>query len=162
MSHAGRDLPPPIDARPQRKRVAAVRIAALVLLCLLSLVGIAFIALLVWAWRGVEKQDEAELQGAAFGASATDEACLGETVRRVRASDTWIRLAEGEFLRSCLQVATPSPQFCADAPMPFDRDRGHEWRLERCKSAGLELDDANCSAIFWRVQNYCVDQKASG
>jgi hypothetical protein len=116
--------------------------------------------LLIWASLGVGRQEAAEGEGASFGASATDQACVAEVIRQVRASDNWLLLTEGAFLGSCLRAATATQGFCTGVPLPSDQDAGLSWRLKSCKSADLELDDANCSAIYWPIQNHCIEQKA--
>ena len=162
MTQGPHGLPPPIDAKPNRsRRRRAIRIAVVAVVAVLCLIGALCIVVIVWAWRGVDQQDQAEAEGATFAAQATDALCLEETIRRVRATDSWLLLADAAFLRACLRGADASPGFCSGVPLPSDEEGGLQWRLERCEALQLELDDANCSSLYWPIQNYCVEQRAS-
>ena len=160
MSERVPGLPPAADAKPETSRGRiVVRVVVIVMVVIFFLIGLSSIELFTSAWSNAEKQELAVAEGASFGAQNTDQACLDETIRRVRTSDAWLMISERGFLQACLEDAKVSSTFCAGVPVPSDGEAGLEWRLAQCESQELGLEDANCGLLYWPIQSYCVERK---
>jgi hypothetical protein len=135
-----------------------LRFAGIGALGLLALVGVGFIAMLVWAWQLVEKSEIAQTEGEDFGRITNDQACLAKVVDLMETRQPWIVNLEVEFLRACLKSASPMPGFCDGVPPPSNEEEGQSWRAEHCEA--LSLEETNCHMILSPVQYHCIERKA--
>ena len=159
MNQHDPSLPSPIDARPpRRRRKRALRLAGIAAISILAVVGAGFIVLIAWALYFVDKSEMAEAEGEQYGKSASDHACFAEVLDMVETRKPWIVNLELEFFRACLEVASPTPEFCDGVPPPSNEEAGQSWRADRCRA--LPLEETNCHMLLSPIQYHCVERRA--
>jgi hypothetical protein len=135
-----------------------LRIIGISIAGVLALIGVGFVVLLVWAWRGVDASEQAKIQGQVFGQEATDTQCLDAAIARFKARDGWIVHQEIEFMRGCLSSAQASVHYCDQVPLPSEEESWLQWSANRC--ASLEMEETDCRMILWPLLQHCTERRA--
>ena len=151
-------LPPTIEGPAQRPR-RPLRYLLFAGVAVLAIIGVLFLALLLWAMRGVTLAEEAGVAGRDFGTASTDVGCLAAAVERHTGGYSGhFSLDEAEFLRECLKVASPTEAFCENIPLPSDEDDSKEWYEARCAEAGIAVE--SCANLFSAQQYHCLERNS--
>jgi hypothetical protein len=108
--------------------------------------------------RGVALNEEGKAviaQARAFGVGKDGEACIAESMTRLRTSQGFIGEAKVKvFLQHCLETATVAPELCADVPPPNEILKSARWTLDQCAKRGRP-DDQRCTRVIGALQMRC-------
>jgi hypothetical protein len=106
----------------------------------------------------VQENKQAMTEGQEYGRRTDDVGCLNEAVAR-QAHITGFRdmLKNNFFMRSCLEVARPTPGFCEGVPGRLEFTKSIGWQAQQCKRYGLGPEQ-QCSQFFQQVQQYCEER----
>jgi hypothetical protein len=130
----------------------------------------AYMTLYVKSMRRMEPRDEPSAaqrveewrvlieEARAFGKGKTAEACIAESLHRLRRYDTAVAdfRARG-FLDHCLATATVPPETCTGVPPGSERWRSFRWQYQECSRRGWPRSQ-RCMQVMGGVQTYC-DQR---
>ena len=135
----------------------------LVLVLVVAVLGIgAVIAGLLVARRYgpelVQENRQAMEEGQEYGRRTDDAGCLNEGVaRQARVAGFRDMLKNNFFMRSCLEVARPTPGFCEGVPGRLEFMKSVGWQAEQCKRHGLGPEQ-QCSQFFQQIQQFCEER----
>ena len=150
-------LPPPIEQRP-KKQGRPGRHALLLLLGVLAVVGVVFVALLVFAFRAMEISEEAGVRGREFGVTGSDASCLQTAAQDLDVGwGGYFDQDEAAFLRECLKTASRTPLFCEGVPLPSDAEASQDWYATRGAEIGCP-PDLPCNQLFGALQYHCLER----
>ena len=108
----------------------------------------------------IEETKQAMAEGQEYGRRTDDVGCLNEGVaRQARVTGFRDMLKNNFFTRSCLEVARPTPGFCADVPRRLEYTKSIGWQAQQCKRYGLGPEQ-QCSQFFQQIQQYCEERPA--
>ena len=106
----------------------------------------------------VQENRQALEEGQEYGRRTDDVGCLNEAVaRQARVTGFRDMLKNNFFMRSCLEVARPTPGFCEGVPGRLEFTRSIAWQAQQCKRYGLGPEQ-QCSQFFQQVQMYCEER----
>jgi hypothetical protein len=132
-----------------------------VLVMLAIVIGLALIGVvagvIIYKRYGQEWISNARTQakeGSAFGATTDEQGCLERVLGDYRAAPgAGKSIGATLFLSSCLRSCSETPKFCSDVPPSTELTASVEWRMARCREAGLT--DSYCPQLFSQVQSHC-------
>lgn len=109
----------------------------------------------------VEGGKKSQEEGVEFGKGTDNEGCLAESLRRHKTSKGFGELLGNNlFLGACLGASRPVEGFCEGVPASTEFTRTVQWRMERCRAAGIT--DSQCGNLFGQVQQYCDNVRRAG
>lgn len=140
-----------------------VKIALIVVLVLFAGVVAAVIVAARWVKTQAKSLDAqitaVRAEAEAFGRGRDAEACLQESLRRVRACSGIV--CEGKtkaFMSRCLQVANVPPGYCSGVPGPMEITKVGQWQYEQCVRHGFATD-RRCIGIIGEIPLYCSQKR---
>jgi len=139
--------------RPVIKGLLVGCAALLVLAGIVVFVAVRF----VQANKGKLQAQAAQVraQGQEFGRSATESACVAETMSTYRNDSSILGEARARiWLSACLETSRRGSTFCAGVPSNDEIMRTVTWRLTECSRIGLD-GDKGCTRILAEVQKHC-------
>jgi len=149
-------FPPPIDA-PQRRPWRPLRYLLLGVVGIFAIIGVLFVALVVWGIRGAMLMDEAGAAGRKFGSGSSDVECFHAAVERHSGGySDYFNLGEIEFLRECLTIALPTVSFCEGIPALSDAEGFKAWYEARCSEIDIPIE--TCFNLFEEQQYHCLER----
>ena len=105
------------------------------------------------AW--LAKGKEVAEQGKAFGNTTDNQGCVDESLSRYKQDPGFTGvLSNTFFMRTCLEASKPTPGFCDDVPKQMEFMKTAEWRVQKCRQAGMPGDN-NCQNLFTPIQQFC-------
>ncbi len=131
------------------------------ILCSVGVTLIAFAALAVFlvvgdfrrAWDTSDRASRDE--GVSVGKGTNDAGCFERAIERLRegrAGAAGVR--SRPWIQGCFASATPTVEFCADAPPSSDTEASLRWQGERCATKGFAALSL-CGAVADEAQTYC-------
>ena len=106
----------------------------------------------------VQENRQAMEEGQEYGRRTDDVGCLNEAVaRQARVGGFRDMLKNNFFMRSCLEVARPTPGFCDGVPGRLDFMKSIAWQAQECKRYGLGPEQ-QCSQFFQQIQQFCEER----
>jgi hypothetical protein len=101
-------------------------------------------------------------EGRSFGNTTDNQGCVDESLGRYK-KDPGLKgvLSNTIFMRTCLDVSKPTPGFCDDVPKQMEFMKTAEWRLKKCRLAGMS-GDSNCQNLFTPIQQFCETPSKRG
>jgi hypothetical protein len=106
----------------------------------------------------VQENKQAMEEGQEYGRRTDDVGCLNEAVaRQARVTGFRDMLKNNFFMRSCLEVARPTPGFCEGVPGRLEFAKSIGWQAQQCKRYGLGPEQ-QCSQFFQQLQQYCEER----
>ena len=128
----------------------------------LAIVIVGFVLLvagIIVAARWVKSQapalDVAMKEAEAFGKGKDGEACIAETLNRLRASDGIVAETKTKlFLQHCLASATVAPETCQGVPGLTEFMKLGQWSVDECKRRGW-ANDQRCIRVIGAVPAHC-------
>lgn len=104
--------------------------------------------------KGKAVAEEAE----AFGRDQEPEACVAESLIRLKACDGFICEAKIKiFLTTCLQAANDKSELCSGVPPPTEIMQSARWQLAECERRGWG-NNQRCTRTISAVQLHCAEQ----
>ena len=123
------------------------------LLALVAVVFYGFVSGLREGW--VDVDHDALQQGAAAGKGLRDAECVEQALARLRDSRAGTAgIHSRPWIEACLRSATPTAEFCRDAPRRADREATLRWQGALCEKQGFPARSA-CGAVADEAQAYC-------
>lgn len=130
-----------------------------------SLAGLVLMfALLIFAGRWVRGRfdsferegDAAAVEGRGFGAGKEAEACVAESLERVKGcSFVFCEAKVMSFMGSCLDAATTPPGYCDTAATGTNADEWRRWKYEECERRGWGANE-QCVRVVGVLQLHCA------
>ena len=132
----------------------------LIALVIILVLGVAVIGIgVVYVMRNKDawmaKGKEVAEQGKSFGNTTDNQGCVDESLSRYKKDPGFTAvLSNTIFMRTCLDVSQPTPGFCDEVPKQMEFMKTAEWRLKKCRQAGMAGDN-NCQNLFTPIQQFC-------
>lgn len=127
-------------------------------------VGVTLIALAAFAVfvvvgelrRSQDMDDRASRsEGASFGETTNDAGCFERALERLREGRSGtVGIQSRPWIQGCFASATPTAEFCADAPPHSDSEASLRWQGARCAARGFS-GLSPCGAVADEAQTYC-------
>ena len=132
-----------------------------VLIIILMVVGV-IAAAGIWFYRNkdalVAKTKAIAEDARNFGKNTDNQGCVNEMLSRYKADPGFTSaISNGIFVRMCLDASRTTPGFCDDVPKQTEFVKSGKWRIEQCRSAGLERD-THCQNLFQPSQQFCEEK----
>jgi hypothetical protein len=128
------------------------------LLFIAAMVGFGY---LVFRWarqQGPQLQQQTRQtmeEAEAFGRGKDGEACIAESLARVKRCDGFICEARMKiFLSTCLGVATVPSGFCDGVPKQTEILNSTRWTMRECARRGY-ANSQRCGRLLATQQEYC-------
>jgi hypothetical protein len=138
-------------------KVGLIVVASLLVTCF----GGAYLLYRNFVAPAVEQGTAAYADGEMFAANSDQQGCVNEArARGTRDSSMTSAIAQGLFLRSCLEKSRPTPGFCDSIPAPSDSTRRGDmeaWVKERCP--GAQSSAPGCVMLEVQLQSFCHPTK---
>ncbi len=154
-----------MDPRLAKRRMSTGRVLLIVfgVLLLGGLVWVVGIALWVYYYGSdfVEGTKETLQEGAAFGRLRPAQACVDESLERVKRCAGWqfhCRFEAQFFLHGCLTRSRRLAEFCIDVPAPVHVVESYSHRVETCRAHG-QAGKQGCFQLVQEVQAVCEQQR---
>lgn len=97
-------------------------------------------------------------EGQKFGEAKDAEACLAESLNRMKNCSGFICEAKIKlFLDNCLQTATVPPELCSTIPKQTAILDSARWQLEECERRGWK-NNQRCTRLVQQLQLHCERQ----
>jgi hypothetical protein len=110
--------------------------------------------------RAAGEQQQAEAR--AFAQDHDADACVAESLRRLRASSGFMNeVRHRVFLSTCLHQTQRRPDFCAGVPARGSVIAATAWSLEFC-GPHLDVDAEACGRLSQAVLEACDDVRDGG
>lgn len=94
-----------------------------------------------------------------FARDKDAEACLAESLRRVRSCSGILCEAKAKaFMNACIRNANVPPDLCASVPKLSDFTAAGQWQVEECARRGFATD-RRCIGIIGEIPLYCAEQR---
>jgi hypothetical protein len=105
----------------------------------------------------LKKQGEVlTAEAKAFGTGKPGEACVSESLTRLRACQGFICEAKAKvFLQKCLTAANQTPDVCTGVPPPTEILASARWQIESCQRRGWR-DNQRCMRLLGGLQAHCA------
>ncbi len=135
------------------KIAIAVCFSGLLLIAVAAMVFYTFVSGLRDEWVAGDR--DARQEGVVAGKNLRDADCVEQALARLRdgrAGDAGIH--SRLWIEACLRGATPTAEFCHDAPPRADRDATLRWQGALCEKHGFPALSA-CGAVADEAQTYC-------
>ena len=134
---------------------ALISIAIVVVLLVIGAVAVGVFVVVrnkdAWLARGKAVAEE----GTNFGRGTDNQGCVDEALSRYKKEPGFTSILSNTiFMQTCLDASKPTPGFCDDVPRASEFMKSAQWRLQQCRSVGLQRDQ-NCQSLFAPVQQYC-------
>ncbi len=100
--------------------------------------------------------EKAQNEGKEWGKGVDQTACMTEGFKRSRSIgilDIGDSVANGAFVESCLDNATPVADFCKGVPGIFGS--ASEWHQSECSKAGLDATASGCIGVTKARHRFC-------
>ena len=128
---------------------------------MVAAVGIFFAARWIRS-RGASLQQEGKavaVQGEEFGRGKNAQACIDESLTRLRSAPGFIGEAKVKlFLQSCLRTATVDEETCRDVPATMSLIDTARWQMRECAKHGW-ANDQRCMRTISALQLTCEQRK---
>ncbi len=93
-------------------------------------------------------------EGAVYGRSVDQNACLTESIKRVSADSSITNTMSATFfLTACLKTGKPTPGFCDGVPAQSEILKTSEWAIKKCVAAGSP--GQGCPQLMQVVIRHC-------
>lgn len=100
--------------------------------------------------------EHVEVEAREFGKGKDGEACMTESLTRMKACGGFICEAKTKmFLVTCLNAANTTPEMCKGVPNPNELVAGVRWQLAECSRRGFE-NDQRCTRLVQGLQVHCA------
>lgn len=109
--------------------------------------------------RTLEKQAQVlKAEATEFGRGKDAEACVAESLRRVRECTGFLCEARAKvFMRTCVREAAVPDEFCAGVPGPAELIAVGKWQVDECARRGLG-NDRRCVGVIGEIPLYCAER----
>lgn len=109
--------------------------------------------------RTLERQGQAlHAEAKEFGRGRDADACVGESLRRVRQCTGFMCEAKAKvFMRTCIRAATVPADFCAGVPRPTELIAAGKWQVDECVRRGSG-NDRRCIGVIGEIPLYCAER----
>ena len=132
-------------------------VLVIVLVGFVLLIGGAIVAARWVRAKGERLQEQGKVlvsEAEAFGRGNETEACVAESLRRLRTCPGFIcETKVNVFLTTCLSVAKPTPGLCTGVPGPMQPLEGAKWQAAECQRRGYPGE--RCMRTMAALQGYC-------
>ena len=96
-----------------------------------------------------------------FGRGKDAEACIGESLTRLRACQGFICEAKTKiFLQNCLEAADVQTEVCSAVPAPTEILATARWQITQCQQRGWG-ENQRCMRTMGGLQAYCAEKGAA-